>query len=71
MIFSNTLLDMKTKELIIQEIEEMPEALMTECLELIRNFKSTQTTNIRPKIWEAYLESLAEYEEVYRKLAEN
>jgi hypothetical protein len=62
---------MSTKELILQEIEQLPESLMADCLELVRSLKAKQNQDIRPDFLNAYLESVAEYEEVYRRLADS
>jgi hypothetical protein len=60
---------MSTKELILQEIEQLPESMMVECLELVRRLKAQQNQDVRPEVWNAYRESVKDREEVYRRLA--
>jgi tRNA A-37 threonylcarbamoyl transferase component Bud32 len=62
---------MSTKELIFQEIEQLPESMMADCLELVRSLKTKQNQDVRPEVWNAYLESVTEREEVYRRLADS
>jgi hypothetical protein len=60
---------MNTKEKIIQEIETLPESRLTEVLTYIQQIKN-QPINT-DEVWQAYLESKQEREEVYRHLAES
>lgn len=60
---------MNTKEKIIQEIETLPESRLTEVLTYIQQIKN-QPINT-DEVWQAYLESKQEREEVYRRLAES
>ncbi len=56
---------MSTKDLIIEELGDLPEELLVKVLETVRQLK-TDSEAIR----EAYLKSEEENEEVYRRLAE-
>jgi hypothetical protein len=61
---------MTTKELIIQELDQLPEPALLEVLEAVRLVSSKHAQrSVRPNVWEAYLESKREDEEVYRRLA--
>jgi hypothetical protein len=62
---------MTNKELILQELDQMPEPMMAEVLQTIRNLKAQQNQEIRPEVWQAYLASVTEREEVYRRLADS
>lgn len=62
-----TFQNMNTKELIIEELNQLPEALLPKVLESIRQLKNLQQT--KERVWQAYLESEQENEEVYRRLA--
>jgi hypothetical protein len=56
---------MTTKEQIIQELEQVPEEELSKILELIRALSESKAE----RVWQAYLESEQEREEVYRRLA--
>lgn len=61
---------MTTKDLIIQELDQLPEPALKELLEIVRNLKAENSENaVRQEVWEAYLASKQEREEVYRHLA--
>lgn len=60
---------MNTKELIIQELEQLPESLLLRVLESVRQLKNSEQVATKERIWQAYLESEHENEEVYRRLA--
>jgi hypothetical protein len=62
---------MTTRELILQELDQMPEPMMAEILQTIRNLKAQPSQEVRPEIWQAYLDSVTEREEVYRRLADS
>lgn len=62
---------MTTKELIIQALDEIPESALPEILEYVRDLKSKQPQTLQERIWQAYLESEHEREEVYRRLADS
>ena len=57
-----------TKEQIIQELEKLSEPLLVKVLEVARTLQS-QESELELKIWQAYLDSEHEREEVYRRLA--
>lgn len=61
---------MNTKEQIIQEIEQVPEALLAELLEFVRSLKSPQEKT-HSKAVQAFLASLEERKEVYQRLADS
>ena len=61
---------MNTKEQIIQEIELLPEPLLVEVLEFIRSLKSPPEKT-HSKAVQAFLASLEERKEVYRRLADS
>ena len=58
---------MNTKEQIIQEIEQVPEPLLTEVLEFVRALKEKQP--VEGEALKAYLESEEKWSGVYRRLA--
>lgn len=60
---------MSTKDLIIQELNQLPEALLPKVLDSIRQIKESEQNTLKTQVWQAYLESEQENEEVYRKLA--
>jgi hypothetical protein len=60
---------MTTKDLIIQELEQLPEPDLEQVLRTIRALKKDKSANLDEQIWQAYLESEQENEEVYRRLA--
>lgn len=60
---------MTTKDLLLQEIDQVPEHRLEEVLEFVRSLKAKQQPEIDPKVWQAYLDSEREREEVYRRLA--
>lgn len=62
---------MTNKELILQELEEIPDSLMAEVLQTIRQFKQFHSQTIRSEVWDAYLESINERQEVYQRLADS
>ncbi len=59
---------MTIKEELFQELEQMPELEMKKVLEFVRSLKAQQESS-EDKIWQAYLNSEREREEVYRRLA--
>jgi hypothetical protein len=62
---------MSSKELVLQELDQMPESFIVEILEAIRRLKAQRAKDIRPDVWNAYLESVTEQEEVYQQLADS
>ena len=60
---------MTTKELLLQEIDQVPEPMLEEVLDFVRSLKAEAKPEIDPKVWQAYLDSEREREEVYRRLA--
>jgi hypothetical protein len=60
---------MTTKDLIIQELDQLPEPDLEQVLKTIRALKKDKSENLDEQIWQAYLESEQENEEVYRRLA--
>ncbi len=60
---------MNTKDLIIQELNQLPETLLPKVLESIRQLKNSEQHNRSEYVWQAYLESEQENEEVYQRLA--
>lgn len=67
---------MTTKEQIIQELEQLPEAQLEAVLALVHSLKQQhrdepESANLDrdSPIWQAYLASKQEREEVYRRLA--
>ncbi|MBW4417892.1 MAG: hypothetical protein KME13_01535 [Myxacorys californica WJT36-NPBG1] len=60
---------MDTKDLIIQELNQLPEALLPRVLESIRQLKDSEQDTAKKQVWQAYLESEQENEEVYQRLA--
>lgn len=64
---------MTTKEQIIQELEQIPEALMDEVLAFVRSLKAQhqKPQHQDNEVWQAYLTSKRKREEVYRRLADS
>lgn len=60
---------MNTKDLIIQELNQLPELLLPKVLESIRQLRNSEQDNAKDRVWKAYLESEQENEEVYQRLA--
>ncbi len=60
---------MTTRDLIIQELNQLSEALLPKVLESIRQLKDSEHKTAKDQVWQAYLESEQENEEVYRRLA--
>ncbi|HLO51299.1 MAG TPA: DUF2281 domain-containing protein [Kamptonema sp.] len=60
---------MTTKDLLLQEIDQVPEHILEEVLEFVRSLKAKPQPEVDPKVWQAYLDSEREREEVYRRLA--
>ena len=58
---------MTVKKQIIQELEQIPESQLSELLEVTRIFKDSHNS----EVWQAYLASKREREEVYRRLADS
>ncbi|XHX77171.1 MAG: hypothetical protein RBJ76_22445 [Stenomitos frigidus ULC029] len=63
---------MTTKDLIIQALDDVPESALSEILAYVRGQKAQQPEPlVRKEVWEAYLASVQEREEVYRRLADS
>lgn len=63
---------MTVKEQIIQELEQIPESQLDELLQVVRFFKEQcQDNSKESEVWQAYLASKREREEVYRRLADS
>jgi hypothetical protein len=61
---------MTTQEKILQELEQIPEGMLTEILEFIQALKNKIPVQSADRgIWQAYLASKSDREEVYRRLA--
>lgn len=68
-LFRQIITAMSTKDLIIQELDQLPEPLLSRVLESIRQLKSSELGKAEDRVWQAYLASEQENEEVYRRLA--
>jgi hypothetical protein len=63
---------MTIKEQILEELEQIPESQLSELLEVVRIFKEKyQNNSDDSEVWQAYLASKREREEVYRRLADS
>ncbi len=61
---------MTTKDQIVQELDQTPEFMLVEVLEFVRSLKAKHhAQQEQSDVWEAYLASKKEREEVYRRLA--
>lgn len=69
---------MTVKEELIQELQQVPESELIKVLEFLRSLKANPIDSGAsgalpnegdPSVWNAYLESEREREEVYRRLA--
>lgn len=59
---------MTTKEQIIQELNKASELTLVKVLEFVRSLRNDDD-EIEEEVWQAYLKSEQEREEVYRRLA--
>jgi anaerobic ribonucleoside-triphosphate reductase len=62
---------MTTKELIVQELDQVPESALSEILEYVRCLKQKLPQSLPERIWQSYLDSEQEREEVYQRLADS
>ena len=63
---------MTTKDLIIQALDNVPESALPEILEYVRGQKAQYSEpSVRKAVWDAYLASERERDEVYRRLADS
>jgi hypothetical protein len=62
---------MNTKEQIIREIDSLSESQLQKILELIQLLKLQPEAKKQSKAVEAFLDSLKERQEVYRRLADS
>ncbi len=62
---------MTIKEQILQELEQIPESTQQKVLEYLRHLKTEEKQHSESEVWQAYLESEREREEVYRRLADS
>ncbi len=61
-----------TKEQILQELEQLPKPLLAKVLEFARGLQAEAAKpQVDPEVWQAYLASKREREEVYRRLADS
>jgi hypothetical protein len=61
---------MTTTEQIIQALDQLPEPKFSEVLTFIHSLEApNHPSAVRPEVWNAYLASKKEREEVYRRLA--
>lgn len=61
---------MTDREKLAQEVETLPDAIVETVLEFVRSLKQNDLPEgVNPRVWEAYLASKREREEVYRRLA--
>lgn len=63
---------MTNREKLVQEVENLPDAMVETVLEFVRSLKQTELPEgVNPRVWEAYLASERERKEAYRRLAES
>lgn len=62
---------MSIKEKILQQLEQLPESSLQDVLEFIYGLhpKEQSDDSLDQEVWQAYLKSEKEREEVYRRLA--
>ncbi|XWK85729.1 MAG: DUF2281 domain-containing protein [Phormidium sp.] len=60
---------MTTKDQIIQELNQASESTLVKVLEFIHSLRNHEEREIDEEVWQAYLKSEQEREEVYRRLA--
>lgn len=61
---------MTIKEQIMQELEQIPESQLRQVLEFVRSLQApSRSDEVSSEVWQAYLASKREREEVYRRLA--
>jgi len=62
---------MTTKDQIIQALDDVPESALPEILDYVRGQKAQHSEpSVRKAVWDAYLASERERNEVYRRLAD-
>lgn len=59
---------MTIKEQLLQELDQVPDSALQEVLEFVRSLKAEQQSNLENRVWQVYLDSEREREEVYRRL---
>lgn len=62
---------MTIRNLIIQELDQIPESALPDVLNYIRQLKDEPPQTLQERIWQAYLDSEQEREEVYQRLADS
>ncbi|WOB45453.1 DUF2281 domain-containing protein [Thermoleptolyngbya oregonensis NK1-22] len=63
---------MTNREKLVQEVEMLPDSMVETVLEFVQSLKQNDLPEgVNPKVWEAYLASEQEREEVYRRLADS
>lgn len=60
---------MTAKEQLLQELDQVPEAVLLKVLEFVRSLKTEEQQELEAKMWQAYLDSEQERNEVYQRLA--
>ena len=63
---------MTIKERLLQELESAPDDFLEQVLQFVLEHKRhppEPEDEIRAQVWQAYLDSVQQYEEVYRRLA--
>jgi hypothetical protein len=60
---------MTIKEQLLQELDQVPDSALQEVLEFVRSLKAEQQSNLENRVWQVYLDSEREREQVYRRLA--
>jgi len=60
---------MTIKDEIITELEQMPESSLGKVLAFVHSLKQDQLPDVEEELWQAYLDSEQEREEVYHRLA--
>lgn len=62
---------MNTKEKVIQELEKLSEPMLGKVLEFVKSLEPEPEQSLEAQVWQAYLDSEREREEVYRRLAKS
>lgn len=57
------------KKQLLQELEQIPDDALAQILVYVRSLKSSLKSTEDSQVWQAYLASEREREEVYRRLA--
>jgi hypothetical protein len=59
------------REQLLAEIDQIPDDALPELLTYVQSLRTAASFVTQDEVWQAYLESEKEHEEVYRRLADS